>query len=121
MPDSINSLTKDLTSFIRSNYSPEEKTQTSKDGRQTIFFRKSEKSLCYIEISEKKSIVTVVIGASLADKVASANISGSAKKMFMDAKQFHDGRWLFFDIKTKQDIDDIKSLLLLKKAPKNNK
>ncbi|OGC50853.1 hypothetical protein A2716_02355 [candidate division WWE3 bacterium RIFCSPHIGHO2_01_FULL_40_23] len=104
-----------LINFIRFAYSPEEKTKESKEGEKTIFFRKGGKSLCYIETKNGVYTVTVVIGASLNEKVQQADISLKAKDIFKKAKQFHDGKWLFFEIKTNRDIDDVKSLLAIKR------
>ncbi len=108
-------LIANLIGFIRSNYSPQEKLKPIKGGGQTIFFRKSGKSLCYIEDKGDKSIVTVVVGATLDGKVQSANLSLKTKEMFKKAKQFHDGKWLFFEVKTKSDIKDIETLLMIKR------
>jgi len=75
--------------------------------------------LCYIETKDKKSVVALVIGASLNNKVCSANISKNAKEMFKNAKQFHDGKWLFFELKTNETLEDIKNLLAIKRKPLN--
>ncbi|OGM11959.1 hypothetical protein A2Z22_04730 [Candidatus Woesebacteria bacterium RBG_16_34_12] len=113
----MDELISELVNFIRSSYSPEEKLKISKDGGKTLFFRKGGKSLCYIETRGGESTVTVVIGASLNDKVESADISKKAKEMFKQAKQFHDGKWLFFEARTKKDLEDIKNLLAIKRSP----
>lgn len=111
----MNLLQENLISWIRNTYSPEERTKTSKDGKQTLFFRKSSKSLCYIDTQNGNSIVTIVIGTSLQSIVQSANISPKTKEMFLKAKQFHDGKWLFLNLITQSDLDDITILLNLKK------
>jgi hypothetical protein len=108
-------LIENLVNYIESNYSPEKKIKKSKDGSETTFFRKGGKSLCYINKKDGVYAITVVIGASLNDQVQSANISKKAKEMFEEAKQFHDGKWLNFECSTKQDVDDIQTLLTIKK------
>ncbi|OGM28409.1 hypothetical protein A2801_02665 [Candidatus Woesebacteria bacterium RIFCSPHIGHO2_01_FULL_41_10] len=108
-------LVSDLTRYIKEKYSPQEKLKVSKDGSQTLFFRKAGKSLCYIQTKDKKSMVTVVIGSSLSDKVQEAPLSQKTKEMFKNAKQVYDGKWLFFEIKTNSDLVDIKTLLTLKR------
>lgn len=115
----MNRLTRDLIAYIKANYFPDEKTKISKDGGETTFFRKNGKSLCYIETKGENSRVTVVIGESLNDKIESADISPKAKQIFKQSKQFHDGKWLFFAVKTKTDLEDIKKLLIIKKTPTN--
>lgn len=111
----MNLLINSLIDFIKSNYSPEEKSKTSKNGKTTTFYGKGGKSLCYIETDGKKSIVTLVIGAKLANKVNTAQLSDKAKYMFDKAKQYHDGKWLFFEVETQTDVDDIKTFLSFKR------
>lgn len=111
-------LVDDLRKFLKENYDAEEKIKETKSGKKTIFFRKSGKSLCIIEFNEEKIAVVVVIGISLNDKVLSSNISQKTKKMFEEAKQFFDGKWLYFEINTEKDLEDIKTLILIKKTPK---
>lgn len=111
---------QNLLDYIRSAYSPDEKVKQSKDNGETIFFRKGGKSLCYIDTREGKSIITVVIGATLNEKVQNANISQKAKDMFTNAKQFHDGKWLLFEVTSEEDVNDIKKLLAIKRRPANS-
>lgn len=85
---------------------------------EQFFFRKGGKSLCYIETKDEMFTVTVVIGASLNEKVQSTNISSKAKKIFTEAKQFHDGKWMLFEVKSQEDVEDIKKLLALKRPDK---
>jgi len=85
-------LISELINFIKNSYSPEEKVSTSKDGRQTIFYRKGGRSLCYIESKSGRSVVTVVIGANLSDRVHAARLSLRTRKMYEEAKPFHDGK-----------------------------
>ena len=110
-------LLSELIDFIKTKYLPQEKTKLGKEGKETIFFRKGGKSLCYIEIERGKPTATVVIGALSNDKVLVADISQQTKDMFKSAKQFCDGKWLVIKIETKTDINDIKTLLLIKKNP----
>jgi len=110
-------LLKSLIDSIEINYQPQIKFTFSKKSGWTVFFRKNRKSLCYIDLRENGFSVIVVIGASLNDEIEKAKISKNTKKMFTNAKQYFDGKWLNFDVKTESQIDDIKSLLLIKKKP----
>jgi len=114
----MDKLISELTNFIKNRYLPEEKVSTSRDGGQTTFYRKGGKSLCYIESKSGRSVVTVVIGASLSERIHAVKLSPRTKKMYDDAKPFHDGKWLFFEVKTETDLEDIKTLLTIKRTPK---
>jgi len=74
--------------------------------------------LCYISISDNRPTVTVIIGASQSSKIQFAKISIKAKKMYKNAKQYYDSKWLHFELKTKKDLSDIITLLAIKRPPK---
>lgn len=62
--------------------------------------------------------VTVVVGASLAVQVAGAGLSAETNEMYRNAYQFHDGRWLLFDVVSEDQLADIMRLIIVKKKPK---
>ncbi len=105
---------QNLIDKIRVNYNPEEKIKVTKEGKETIFFRKAGKALCYIEKREVPQVV-ITLGKTLNDKVLSSSIRDSVKEIFLNTKEFHDGRWLIFQLRTTNDIDDIMQLLSIKR------
>jgi hypothetical protein len=113
-------LLNDLVDFLEVNYQPDVKFTFSKKSGWTIFFRKSGKPLCYMNLRESGFTVTVVIGVILSEKIRVAKISPETKRMFENAHQFHDGKWLNIDVRNKQNGEDIKTLLLIKKNPIKN-
>ena len=110
-------LYKDLVDFLQTNYQPQVKFTFSKKSGWTVFFRKGGKPLCYINLQENGFTVTVVIGVTLSDKVSKCGVSENTKQMFNVAKQHFDGKWLHFDVTNRDQIKDIKELLLIKKNP----
>ncbi len=113
----MNEFALDLIIFLRNSYSPiEEKTKEGKNGEITTFFRKGGRPLCYMHTKDGRSTVTIVIGSSLEEKVFQLGISNDTKVKFQQAKQYHDGRWLSFDLVSHIDLEDIKKLLLVKQA-----
>ncbi len=107
-----------LTNFIEDNYQIDGVYKYSKKNGWTVFYKKSGKALCYINLKEGGFNVTIVIGASLNDEVKKLPIGATTKKMFDEAYQYHDGKWLNFDVKKEKEIEDIKTLLIFKKKPK---
>lgn len=103
--------------FLRENYCPSEDYRFSQKDGWTVFYRRGGKSLCYVHLREGGFTVTVVIGESLSDKVKSSGVGKETWQLFQNAKQFHDGKWLHFDVENKHHIEDIKKLLLIKKNP----
>lgn len=118
----INKLLKDksdeyfrLVDYIENGYQIKGDFKFSQKTGWTVFFRKSGKSLCYIELQESKFRVVVVIGSSLEKDVINSDITPATKLMFKNAKQYHDGRWLLFDNISEKEIEDIKKLLNIKR------
>ncbi len=58
-----------------------------------------------------------VIGSSLKAKMYKADLRPRVKDMLDRAKEFYDGRWLVFDISTKEDVSDVLQLLSVKRRP----
>ncbi len=108
---------KNLEKFIKNNYHIHGESKYSKKNGWTIFFRKSGKSLCYVNLENGMFITTVVIGSSLSEDLKKLPLSKESLAMFDNAKAFHDGKWLFFDKNTNKEIEDIKTLMHLKRKP----
>lgn len=108
-------ITQSFLNFIRQSYSPQEKVKENKEGSKTIFFRKAGRSLCYIDLNNEGSFVTIVIGETLQEKVMDLDISEKVKNMFTNSKAYHDGKWLNIKLEKKEDLEDIKKLLLVKR------
>lgn len=107
----------DLMRFIEDTYQIEGDYKYSTKNGWAIFYRESGRSLCYLSLRGGDFTVTVVIGATLKDSFKNLSLSKNAKDLFNKAKQFHDGKWLHFDVKNQSDLKDIKTLLLFKKKP----
>lgn len=107
----------DLMEFIEGSYQIEGEWKHYKKGGWTLFYRKSGKSLCYINFNEGGFVVTVIIGVSLNDQFTELSLSQQTKEMFKQAKQYHDGKWLKFDVTSQRDLADIKTLIQFKKKP----
>lgn len=104
-----------LVDFIERSYQVVAEPKYSKKSGWTYFYKNNGRSLCYINIKEGGFTVTVVIGASLNRDIQKLSISAQAKKMYYNAWQYHDGKWLHFDVSNNQDIKDIQTLLIFKK------
>lgn len=86
----------------------------------TVRYRKSGKTLCSLFPEEGGFTILIVLGRKESDQFLSMRdeLSSRIQKLFENAKQFHDGRWLWIRLSTKSDVDDIKRLLLIKRKTK---
>jgi 2'-5' RNA ligase len=60
------------------------------------------------------------LGKKQVEEAPRLNLSKNVGITFENARQFHDGRWLYIKVETEQDIDDIKKLLRAKVKPIKN-
>lgn len=113
-----------LSHFVRETYdlAPEWKFEGSKNG-WTLYCRKSGRALVNLSPDSSGFTALVVLGAQEAEKaLAAADRLGPAVREILETAQvFHDGRWLWIRVQTTQDVEDIQSLLLIKKNPVRRK
>ena len=111
-------LLKELAEWMHENYKIDDEFKFYKKHGWTLFWRKSGKSLAIVGIKDNDFEVTVVIGASLEEKIKEAGVSQKTLKMFSEAKQYFDGRWLNYKNIKESDIEDVKKLIVIKKLPR---
>lgn len=46
-----------------------------------------------------------------------SEFSGEIQKRYDDAKTYHDGKWVIFDVDTPERLEEIKKLISIKKKP----
>lgn len=59
----------------------------------------------------------IVLNHAQTEKALASDLSPAVSKMLKEAKVYHDGRWLFINLKTKKELEDVKKLLLVKRKP----
>jgi hypothetical protein len=111
---------KEINEYLLKCYDFEPVLFTGKTDVKVIRFRKSGKTLVTLTPQKGSFFVLVVLGKKEVDKVKElkAELSASMWKRFMTTKQFHDGRWLWIEVKNMKQLKDIKVLLGVKRKPK---
>ena len=114
----------DIVSFIDTNYNhmPETVFGGKKYGWE-IRYRRSGKSLCTLHPEKGAFTILIVLGKKETEQaLASLNeFSPDIANLISSAKQYHDGRWLWIRVLNKDNLDDIKGLLKIKKKPPKKK
>jgi len=85
----------------------------------TIRYRRSGKTLVTLMPEKNGFCVLVVLGKKEIAKAGTLKLNTFVKNIFLTAKQYHDGRWLWIRPRTHQDIVSIKTLLTVKRKPKS--
>ena len=113
-----------IISFIEDNYnfSPETVFGGKKYGWE-IRYRKSGKSLCTLYPEKGAFTIQIVLGAKEAQQAIarSTEFGTSVCSQISGTEQLHDGRWLWIRMLKKDNTDDIKRLLQIKKKPQRKK
>jgi hypothetical protein len=111
----------DIRSFLNKYYdfTPELCFYGNKYG-WTIRYRKSGKTLCSLFPESGAFTVLIVLGNKEMEKVFSIidELGPEVASVIKGASQYHDGRWLWLRVRSKNQLRDIKELIELKKAPK---
>lgn len=59
----------------------------------------------------------VILGREEAERARRLSLSERTRRTFDDARQYHDGRWLYLRVETANDAADVGALLLEKLPP----
>jgi len=110
----------DLNSFIENTYAME--FLWNKGGKTGIYelkYRKSGKTLCALYPREQGICILLIFGKAERDKfeIARADFSKNTTNFYDNTHQYHDGKWLYFDLINNEQTEDIKKLLVIKKNP----
>ena len=85
----------------------------------TFRYRKSGKALCSLFPEKGVFTILIVLGqpevaAALAQR---SRLSANVRRMLIEAKPLHDGRWLWIRPRSAGDLESIKTLLGIKRSP----
>lgn len=111
----------ELRKFIEDRYSLEPETVFyGKKYGWTVRYRKSGKTLCCLFPEKGGFTVLIVLGKKESEETLSMRdeLSSEIRKLLEETRQLHDGRWLWIRLQTKNDTDDVKKLLQIKRKPK---
>jgi hypothetical protein len=110
-----------LLEFLSHNYQVEPLVEFggAKYGWQ-LRYRKGSKPLCTIYPEAGAFTVLVVLGRDESDKALAAQdtLHPTFRKALLEAHVYHDGRWLWLRVLSEEDLEDIKTLLAIKRKPK---
>jgi len=62
--------------------------------------------------------VQIVLGRAASEQAARLEFGKSVREIFDNARQLHDGRWLFIPVRSKRDLQDIERLIAAKMESK---
>jgi len=109
---------EDLTRFIGENF----RVQSDfifygKNYGWTVRFRKGGKALVSLYPGKEGFTAQIILGQIEAEKAAGLSLGANVRGVLESSKQFFEGRWLFIKVESKQELDDVKRLILTKSRP----
>jgi hypothetical protein len=78
---------------------------------------KAGKALVMLFFEAGGLMAQIVLNPAQTEKALTSGLSLSTNKMLKEAKVYHDGRWLFINLKTEKELEDVKKLLSVKRKP----
>ncbi len=108
-----------ITDYLNENY----EFEPERDGEgleATIRYRRSGKTLLTFYPKNGELTVLIIFGKKEVVKFESSETEFSSEivDLFVNTKQYHDGKWLHIKVPPFTKFEDIKKLLSIKKRPK---
>lgn len=109
----------ELTQFIAHSYDmPGEWSFGGKKYGWNLWYRRSGKSLTSLFPQQGYFVAQIVLGREQVEQASRLTLGQNVKTVFESTPQLHDGRWLFINVTTREEVEDIEHLLMVKKRPR---
>ena len=108
-----------LTTFVADAYGIEPTfVPPSRNYGWDVKYRKGGKTLVSLTPDEGGFTALVVLGEKEAEAARELDLGTHLRKVFDEARQLRDGRWLFIKVESNRDVEDIEALLAAKRRPR---
>lgn len=89
------------------------------DGKDELKFKQGQKTVLTIYIHEDKYTFLIIFGKKEREifELQRQNFSDYICDYYDDAKTFHDGKWMFIDVTSLEQLEEVKRLIQIKKKP----
>ena len=113
--DVLEQISHETMIFMRGKYRLDE----IGDGKDELKFKQGKKTILTIYIREDKFIFLVIFGKKEREvfEVQREAFSKYIQDYYDSAKTYHDGKWMFIEVATLEQLEEVKKLVLIKKTP----
>jgi len=84
-----------------------------------VKYRTGGKTLVSLTPDDARFTALVVLGEKEAEAARELDLGAHVREVFEEARQLRDGRWLFVDVESDRDVEDIQTLLAVKRRPRS--
>lgn len=111
----LEKLSHEIMIFMRGNYCLDE----IGDGKDELKFKQGKKTILTIYVKEDKFVFLIIFGKQEREKFEARKnkFTEYVCGHYDEAKTYHDGKWMFFDVTTMEQLEELKQLILIKKKP----
>lgn len=107
-----------LREFLRDNYDLEgEWADYGRKSGWVLRYRKGGKALTTLSPYRGYFTVQIVLGQTDYEATRREALGASTREAIAAAPPYHDGRWLFLPVKKVKDLEDVYTLLQVKRKP----
>ena len=105
----------EIARFMRGKYELDEVG----DGKDTIRFRRSGKTILTLLIREDRYDLLLIYGKAEREKFESQHneFSEYILSIYESSKNYHDGKWMLFPVSSSARFEELKPLIAIKKKP----
>lgn len=90
----------------------------SKNYGWDVKYRKGGKTLVALTPDRGGFTALVVLGEKETEAARALDLGAHVRRVFDEARQLRDGRWLFVPVESERDVVDIEALLSVKRRPR---
>lgn len=89
------------------------------DGKDELKFRQGHKTILTIYTHHDKFTFLVILGRNERERfeMQRDSFSDYILDYYNNSKTYHDGKWMFIDVTTMEQLEEVKRLILIKKNP----
>jgi len=115
MVNTLEQISHETMIFMRGKYRLDE----IGDGKNELKFKQGQKTILTIYIHDDKYTFLIIFGKKERElfEMQQQEFSEYILDYYNNSKTYHDGKWMFIDVKTLQQLEEVKKLILIKKKP----
>ncbi|SDY11899.1 Protein of unknown function [Evansella caseinilytica] len=120
MGDGIYEIWTCIIQFMKRNYTLDKQWRDGgKTGVYELKYRKSSRTICTLYPKESGLCVLIIFGKAEREKFeqSRADFSKYINDFYDETHQYHDGKWMLFDVENMRTAEEIQKLIAIKRRP----
>ena len=115
MMNHLEKISHETMVFMRGKYRLDE----IGDGKDELKFKQGQKTILTIYSHEDRFTFLIIFGRKERElfEEKAESFSDYICDYYNNAKTYHDGKWMFIDVTTTEQLEEVKKLILIKKKP----